>query len=273
MKTALTIAGSDSGGGAGIQADLKAFSANGVFGMSVITAITAQNTCEVRAVQQVDSTVIQQQIEAVFDDIRVDAVKIGMLGSPEVAEVVIKTLQVYEVPVVIVDPVMVSKAGHHLLPKEAISTLKEQVLPLATLVTPNVPEAEVLAGMTIETMEDMEKACKEIHTFGAKAVLLKGGHLTGDPNDLLYDGEQFTWFQGRRIHTKNTHGTGCTLASTITANVAKGYSLTEAIQQAKTYMTNAITHSLDIGYGHGPVHHFYAFDPSIETMKAGYGHD
>lgn len=269
MKTALTIAGSDSGGGAGIQADLKAFSAQGVFGMSVITAVTAQNTREVRAVQNIDLPMIEQQIEAVFDDIKVDAVKIGMLGSPEVAEIVAKTLQRYEVPALIVDPVMVSKAGHHLLPEEAIETLKKHVLPLATLVTPNVPEAEVLTGMTIETAEEMEAACKAIYALGAKAVLLKGGHLEGDPNDVLYDGQQFYTFKGQRIHTKNTHGTGCTLASAITANMAKGKSIEEAVQHAKTYITHAITHSLDIGQGHGPVHHFYAFDKSLQAVEVG----
>lgn len=269
MKTALTIAGSDSGGGAGIQADLKAFSAQGVFGMSVITAVTAQNTCEVRGVQNIDLPMIEQQLEAVFDDIHIDAVKIGMLGSPEVVETVANTLQHYNIPALIVDPVMVSKAGHHLLPEQAIVTLKEKILPMATLVTPNVPEAEVLTGLTIETTRQMEAACKKIHALGAQAVLLKGGHLTGDPNDLLYDGERFVLFKGQRIQTKNTHGTGCTLASAITANMAKGNTLGEAVQRAKQYITNAIRHSLDIGNGHGPVHHFYAFDPSLQAMKVG----
>lgn len=269
MKTALTIAGSDSGGGAGIQADLKTFSAHGVFGMSVITAVTAQNTKEVRAVQYIDLPMIEQQIEAVFDDIQVDAVKIGMLGSPEVAETVANTLARYEVPALIIDPVMVSKAGHHLLQEDAIDTVKKRILPLATLVTPNVPEAEVLTGLSIRTMEDMEEACKAIHALKVRAVLLKGGHLKGNPNDVLYDGTRFYWFSAERIHTKNTHGTGCTLASAITANIAKGHTIEGAVELAKVYMTEAIQHSLAIGQGHGPVHHFYQFDPRLQRTKGG----
>lgn len=264
MKTALTIAGSDSGGGAGIQADLKAFSAQGVFGMSVITAITAQNTLEVRGVQNIDLSMIQAQIETVFDDIPVDAVKIGMLSSADVVRTVAETLGKYDAPHIILDPVMISKAGHHLLQAEAIEALKDVMIPLATMITPNVPEAEVLTGMKIVTTEDMETACRKMHALGAKSILLKGGHLTTDPNDLFYDGETFYWYPGKRIETKNTHGTGCTLSSAITANLAKGASLTEAIEIAKAYITEAIKQSFDLGKGHGPVHHFYEFYPSTK---------
>lgn len=257
MKTALTIAGSDSGGGAGIQADLKTFSALGVYGMSVITAVTAQNTQEVRSVQDIDISIIKDQIEAVFDDIPVDAVKIGMLSSATTADAVAQSLQKYHPKFVVLDPVMVSKGGHHLLQPNAISAVKEILIPLATLITPNIPEAEVLVNKTIHSPEDMKDACLALQSLGAKAILLKGGHLNGDPNDLLFDGKEFTWIKGVRIHTKNTHGTGCTLSSAIAANLAKGDSLIEAIQKAKKYITMAITHSLNIGKGHGPTNHFY----------------
>lgn len=259
MKTALTIAGSDSGGGAGIQADLKAFSALGVFGMSVITAITAQNTMEVRGVQNVELKMIQAQIEAVFDDIKVGAVKIGMLSSSDVVEVVANSLKGYQPNDIVLDPVMISKGGHHLLQEEAILALKKTMIPLATMITPNIPEAEVLTGKTIATNQEMKEACLSIHALGAKTVLLKGGHLAGDANDLFYDGVNFHWFPEKRIETKNTHGTGCTLASAITANLAKGHTLIEAVRLAKQYITMAIKHSLTIGNGHGPVHHFHEF--------------
>lgn len=264
MKTALTIAGSDSGGGAGIQADLKAFSAQGVFGMSVITAITAQNTVEVRGVQNVDLQMIEMQMEAVFDDIRVDAVKIGMLSSADVIQVVAKCLQKYAPNHIVLDPVMISKGGHHLLQNEAIAALKKDMVPLATMITPNIPEAEVLTGMTIRTDEEMQEACRKIHALGAKTVLLKGGHLAGAPNDLYFDGTEFTFYKGDRIETKNTHGTGCTLSSVIAANMAKGHTLTEAVEIGKMYITKAIQHSFNLGHGHGPVHHFYAFDESLK---------
>lgn len=257
MKTALTIAGSDSGGGAGIQADLKSFSANGVFGMSVITAVTAQNTVEVRSVQNIARSIIKDQIEAVFDDIVVDAVKIGMLSSVDTIEVVSEGLQKYKPEWIVLDPVMVSKGGHHLLQQEAVSALKEKMIPFATIVTPNIPEAEVITNNSIESEEDMMNACKKIHSLGAKAVLLKGGHLEGAPNDLFYDGSDFHWFKGKRYNTKNTHGTGCTLSSAIAANLAKGTSLLEAVQHAKTYISIAIEHSLELGHGHGPTNHFY----------------
>lgn len=268
MKTALTIAGSDSGGGAGIQADLKTFSSLGVFGMSIITAVTAQNTKEVRGVQNIDLEMIQKQIEAVFDDIQVDAVKIGMLASIDVVKVVAETLQKYEKKPVILDPVMISKAGHHLLQNEAIEALKEAMIPLSTMITPNVPEAEVLTGMTITSMEDMKKACRVIHNMGAKTVLLKGGHLPGDSNDLFFDGNEFYGYPAKRIQTKNTHGTGCTLSSAIAAQLAKGDSLIEAVGHSKKYITEAIRQSFNLGKGHGPVHHFHTFYEKPEAKEA-----
>lgn len=258
MKTALTIAGSDSGGGAGIQADIKSFAANGVFGMSVITAITAQNTKEVRAVQNIDEVIIKDQIEAVFDDLPVDAVKIGMLSTASIIEAVASALKGYDLPPIVVDPVMVSKGGADLLQKEAVSALKEFILPLATLITPNIPEAEILVGSKIESEQDMEDACRKLAEYGSAAVLLKGGHLSGDPNDLLFDGTVFHWLKGKRHHTKNTHGTGCTLSSAIAANLAKGHEMPEAVSLAKQYITTAIENSLNIGGGHGPTNHFHA---------------
>ncbi|MFD1706652.1 bifunctional hydroxymethylpyrimidine kinase/phosphomethylpyrimidine kinase [Siminovitchia sediminis] len=259
MKTALTIAGSDSGGGAGIQADLKTFSACGVFGMSAITAVTAQNTVEVRSVQNIDLSVIRDQIAAVFEDIDVDAVKIGMLGNSDIIQTVSDTLKVYQPKYLVIDPVMVSKGGHHLLEKEAVATLSNLLLPMASLVTPNIPEAEVLTGNRIQSESDMYEACRKILSKGPEAVLIKGGHLKGDPTDVFYDGNEFKVFQGRRIETKNVHGTGCTLSSAITAQLAKGASMPEAIQIAKDYITRAIEKSLDIGHGHGPAHHFHPF--------------
>ena len=257
MKTALTIAGSDSGGGAGIQADLKTFSAHRVYGMSVITAVTAQNTLEVRSVQSIDLAVVTDQIAAIFEDIRVDAVKIGMLGSKETVETVAHSLKSFKPSIVVLDPVMISKSGHHLLDERAISSLQTDLLPLATLVTPNIPESEVLTGFPIRTKQDCYRACTAILELGPKAVLLKGGHAAGNPNDLFYDGKEFSWIKGERIHTKNTHGTGCTLSSAIASNLANGLPIEASIEQAKTYISEAIRNSLELGNGHGPVHHFY----------------
>jgi hydroxymethylpyrimidine/phosphomethylpyrimidine kinase len=265
MKTALTIAGSDSGGGAGIQADLKTFSAHGVYGMSVITAVTAQNTVEVRCVQNIDTTVIQAQIEAVFDDIEVGSVKIGMLSSAEIVNTVAEALRKYHPEYIVLDPVMIAKSGHHLLQKEAISALKTNLLPLATIVTPNIPEAEVLTDSVLQTKQDLYEACITIHGLGAKNVLLKGGHLARNPNDLFYDGDTFTWLNGERIDTKNTHGTGCTLSAAIASNLAKGLSVYQSIQSAKDYITNAIRESKPLGHGHGPVNHFNGFQEKIKT--------
>ncbi|QED47815.1 bifunctional hydroxymethylpyrimidine kinase/phosphomethylpyrimidine kinase [Cytobacillus dafuensis] len=268
MKTALTIAGSDSGGGAGIQADLKVFAAQGVFGMSVITAITAQNTVEVRSVQNIELSIIKDQIEAVFDDIPVDSVKIGMLSSAETVEVVANSLKKYKPNFIVLDPVMVSKGGHHLLQEEAIAALKEQMIPLATVITPNIPEAEVLTGIRIQSEQDQLDVCRAIKVLGAKTVLLKGGHHSGDPNDLFFDGTDFHWIKGERIHTKNTHGTGCTLSSAIAANLAKGVSLKDSIEISKSYITTAIKHSLNLGHGHGPTNHFYELYEKANLVKA-----
>lgn len=260
MKTALTIAGSDSGGGAGIQADLKTFSAHHVFGMSVITAVTAQNTVEVRSIQSINTDIVADQIAAVFEDITVDAVKIGMLGSSEVIETVANQLKIYNPTNIVLDPVMIAKSGDRLLSLDAIATIKEKLLPLATVITPNLPEAEALTGITIETKQDLYTVCQQLHNLGAKHVLLKGGHSLGNPNDLFYDGVNFHWLKAERIPTKNTHGTGCTLSSAIASNLANGLTLIEAIEAAKVYITEAIRNSFPLGHGHGPVHHFYAFE-------------
>ena len=258
MKKALTIAGSDSSGGAGIQADLKTFAANGVFGMSAITAVTAQNTQGVFAVEDISPEVIGQQIAAVFDDIAVDAVKIGMVSRIETIGVISEQLTRYKAKNIVVDPVMVSKSGCHLLNPDAVKALIDQLLPLATVVTPNIPEAEIIAGMTISNLSDMEEAAARIFELGAKHVLLKGGHLLDQATDVLFDGGSMQRFYAARIPTNNTHGTGCTLASAIAANLAKGYPINEAIRLAKEYLTIAITHSLAIGKGVGPTHHFYS---------------
>ncbi|EGW39483.1 bifunctional hydroxymethylpyrimidine kinase/phosphomethylpyrimidine kinase [Desulfosporosinus sp. OT] len=258
MKKVLTIAGSDCSGGAGIQADLKTFSAHGVYGMSVITAVTAQNTQGVTAVQDISRDVIGKQIEAIFDDIEVDGVKVGMVSQVQTIEVIAELLRHYAPQTIVVDPVMVSKSGYHLLNPEAEVTLIKELLPLATLVTPNIPEAEVMTQTSIQTLEQMEEASRIIYQMGVKNVLLKGGHLEDDAIDILYDGQEFSYFFSSRIATKNTHGTGCTLSSAITSNLALGYSLNEAVSLAKEYITIAIQHSLSIGKGVGPTHHFYA---------------
>ncbi|MDF2874325.1 MAG: thiD [Sporomusa sp.] len=258
MKNVLTIAGSDCSGGAGIQADLKTFSAHGVFGMSVITAITAQNTQGVFAVQDVTPAVIAKQIEAIFDDIEVAAVKIGMVSQVETIKVIAAKLKEYRVKNIVVDPVMVSKSGYHLLNPAAEVTLVEQLLPLAAIVTPNIPEAEVITGLNITTLADMETAARAIFRLGPKFVLMKGGHLNGDSTDILFDGENFAYLPSRRIDTKNTHGTGCTLSSAIAANIGRGLPVAAAVTAAKEYITVAIEHSLSIGKGVGPTHHFYS---------------
>ena len=256
MKNLLTIAGSDSSGGAGIQADLKTFAAHGTFGMSVITAVTAQNTCGVTKVQNIDCDVVKAQIEAVFDDIRVDAVKIGMVSQPEIIETIASCLRHYQPKIIVVDPVMISKSGYPLLAPEACATLIKELLPLATLLTPNLPEAEAITGLQVTKKEEMRPVAEKIIALGAKAVLVKGGHLNDTADDLLFDGANEVWFPGRRIATKNTHGTGCTLSSSLAANLAKGLSLREAVQASKDYVTTAIEHGIALGSGCGPTHHF-----------------
>lgn len=257
MKKVLTIAGSDSSGGAGIQADIKTFSAHEVFGMSIITAVTAQNTEGVFAVQDITPDIIQKQIEVIFDDIPVDGVKIGMVSKTETIKIIADTLKKYSVKNLVVDPVMISKSGYHLLEPEAREALIDHLLPMATVVTPNLPEAEVITGLKVSTIEDMKKAAKLIFDMGPKYVLVKGGHLEGEAVDILYDGSTFTYYSSPRINTINTHGTGCTLSSAIAANLGKGLNIPEAIDGAKEYITRAIQESFSIGKGVGPVHHFY----------------
>lgn len=257
MKTALTIAGSDCSGGAGIQADLKTFSANGVFGMSVIVSVVAENTSRVISVEDISPEMINNQIDAVFEDIEVDAVKVGMLSSEICMKAVAEKLRRYKPKYTVIDPVMVAKGGHALMKPEALEALKTEVIPLAYVLTPNIPEAETITEMSIESQEDVQEAAKKIYSLGAKNVLIKGGHLSGDAIDLLYDGKSFYTFTTERINTKNTHGTGCTFSSAIAANLANGLTLNKAVEKAKTYITTAIEHSLPIGKGHGPTNHFY----------------
>lgn len=258
VKQVLTIAGSDSGGGAGIQADIKAMSANGVFAMSVITAVTAQNTEEVTDVFELPTAIIASQLDAVFDDFEVAAVKTGMLSSAAIIDVVVKMLSPQNVTNLVVDPVMISKSGHPLLQSDAIETVKTQLFPLALIVTPNVHEAQQLSGIAITSLADARRAAKVIHGFGCKHVLIKGGHLlTERATDLLYDGRFFHVLKGEFIETRHTHGTGCTFASALAAHLARGRSVLDAAQAAKTYVTEAIRHGLAIGHGHGPTDHFY----------------
>ena len=263
MKKVLTMAGSDSCGGAGMQADLKSFSANGVYGMSVITSITAQNTMGVFEVRDLDAEIIKAQIDAIFTDIIVDAVKIGMVSKISTIEAISEKLDLYKPKIIVLDPVMISKSGYSLLKTESKSALIKKLIPVATLITPNVPEAEEILREqnldypVIETIEDMEKAAKEMYKLGCRNILLKGGHMKGDAIDVFYDGFEIIHFTSGRINTKNTHGTGCTLSSAIAANLALGFNIKESIQKAKEYITIAIKHSLDIGHGVGPTNHFY----------------
>lgn len=257
MKKVLTIAGSDCSGGAGIQADLKTFSAHGVFGMSVIVSVVAENTSRVIDIQDVRPDMIEKQIDAIFEDIDVDAVKIGMLSQPECMEAVAGKLKQYAPANIILDPVMYAKNGCPLMNPDAIDTLIEKVIPFADLLTPNIPEAEKIAGISIHNVEDMKKSAEAIYRMGCKNVLVKGGHAAGSALDILFDGERFYTFDAQRIDTKNTHGTGCTYSAAIASNLALGCSMQEAVHRAKEYITTAIRHSLAIGKGHGPTHHFY----------------
>ena len=256
VPTAMTIAGSDSGAGAGIQADLKTFAALGVYGTSVITAITAQNTMGVTGIHEIPVEMVAAQIEAVISDIGADAIKTGMLPSTEIIETVARELNHFRATKLVVDPVMVAKSGDRLLREDAVDALRRSMLPIATVVTPNIPEAETLASMRIESAEDARRAAKKIVGMGAKAVVIKGGHLQGSPVDILYDGREYREFDAPRIDTRNTHGTGCTFASAIAAGLAKGLDVADAVALAKGYVTEAITHSLDVGQGHGPLNHF-----------------
>ncbi|AHF08855.1 MULTISPECIES: bifunctional hydroxymethylpyrimidine kinase/phosphomethylpyrimidine kinase [Dehalobacter] len=257
MKKVLTIAGSDTCGGAGIQADLKTFAAHGVYGMSVITAVTAQNTQGVIAVQDIKPEIIGKQIDAIFEDIEVDALKIGMVSVSETIETIRDRLIEHNVKRIVLDPVMISKSGYPLLKEDARKALITNLLPLATIVTPNIPEAETITGRPILNLRDVKEAAKIILSLGPACVLLKGGHLEGTATDILFDGKVFSEFKAPRLNTKNTHGTGCTLSASIAANLAKDMEMTRAVEASKKYITMAIEHSLEIGKGVGPTHHFY----------------
>ena len=257
MKTALTIAGSDCSGGAGIQADIKTMTMHSVYAMSAITALTAQNTTGVRAIQESEPEFLKQQIDAIFEDIYPDAVKIGMVSSSELIHVIAERLNYYGAKNIVVDPVMVASAGSSLMKDNAMKTLIKELFPVATLVTPNIPEAQVLSGMNIRNREDMVTVAKYIGDNFHCAVLLKGGHSINDANDLLYDHGELIWFAGRRIDNPNTHGTGCTLSSAIASNLALGFSLEESVGRAKVYISEALAAMLDLGKGSGPMNHAY----------------
>ncbi len=258
MNTALTIAGSDSSGGAGIQADIKTMTCNGIFAMSAITALTAQNTTGVTAIMEVKPEFLKEQIKAVVTDIFPDAVKTGMVSSSALIKVISDSIKEYGLKNIVVDPVMVATSGAKLITDEAIETLKKELLPLATVITPNIPEAEVLFASKIQNETDMERAAKEISSKFGCAVLLKGGHSLNDANDYLFDaksGNDGIWFYGKKINNPNTHGTGCTLSSAIAANLAKGQKLSDAVRNAKTYISGALEAMLDLGKGSGPLAH------------------
>ena len=265
MRTALTIAGSDSSGGAGIQADIKTMTANGVFDMSAITALTAQNTTGVAGIMEASPEFLKQQIDCIFTDIRPDAVKIGMVSSAELIIAIAEKLAEYQAENIVVDPVMVATSGAKLISDDAIDTLKERLLPMADILTPNIPESEVLSGMEIRTEEDMIKAAEKISENYHCAVLLKGGHQLNDANDLLYRKGSYRWFYGKRIDNPNTHGTGCTLSSAIASNLAKGFDMDTSVERAKAYISGALGAMLDLGKGSGPMNH--AFDITGEYVK------
>lgn len=260
MKTALTIAGSDSSGGAGIQADIKTMTANGVYAMSAITALTAQNTMGVTGIMDVSPEFLGKELDSVFTDIYPDAVKIGMVSSSELIEVIAEKLREYRAVNVVLDPVMVATSGARLISEDAVETLVRELMPLADIVTPNIPETEVLTGMKISTPEDMERAAREVSERYGCGVLCKGGHRVNDANDLLWSEGTGRWYRGERIENPNTHGTGCTLSSAIASNLAKGYSMGESVERAKRYISGALGAMLDLGKGSGPMDHGFAID-------------
>lgn len=264
LKVVLTIAGSDSSGGAGIQADIKTMQANGVYAMSAVTALTAQNTTGVTGIMEVTPEFLGKQLDAVMTDIRPDAVKIGMVSSGKLIKVIAEKLKEYQIEKIVVDPVMIATSGSRLISENAIATLQTYLLPIATVITPNIPEAEVLAGMEIAFEKDMIEAAKKINETYHCAVLCKGGHSLNDANDLLYENQNATWFHGKRINNPNTHGTGCTLSSAIASNLAKGYSLEQSIGRAKVYISGALEAMLDLGAGSGPMNH--GFDIKSEFV-------
>lgn len=255
MKVSMTIAGSDSSGGAGIQADIKTMTCNGVYAMSAITALTAQNTTGVTGIMAVDADFLKKQIDANISDIWPDSVKIGMVAEGSLIKVIAERLKFYNVKNIVVDPVMVATSGAKLIADEAIEVLKMELLPLATVVTPNIPEAEILSETKINTADDMINAAKIISEKYSVAVLCKGGHSLNDANDLLYENGKYKWFNGKRIDNPNTHGTGCTLSSAIASNLAKGYSLEKSVENAKDYISGALAAMLDLGKGSGPMNH------------------
>lgn len=272
FKKVLTIAGSDSSGGAGIQADLKTFSALGCYGMSVVTALTAQNTQGIFSVHAVPPAFVEDQLEAVLKDLETDAVKIGMLYSTEIIEAVARQLKKYSPENIVLDPVIVAQSGDSLLKNDAVDALKELLIPLSTVVTPNIPEAQVMLNRQINNIADMHGAARELRSFGSGSILLKGGHLEGDEStDLLYicRADQFVIYKARRIKTRNNHGTGCTLSSAIAAYLAKGLSLDESVRRAKDYITGAIEAGSEYktGEGHGPLHHFYQLWPPRNNLS------
>ncbi|MBF0579666.1 bifunctional hydroxymethylpyrimidine kinase/phosphomethylpyrimidine kinase [Erysipelotrichaceae bacterium RD49] len=260
MFKALTIAGSDSSGGAGIQADLKTMLANGVYGMSAVAALTAQNTTGVRSIYPVSPEFLADQIDMVFEDIRPDAIKIGMVSGKALIETIADRLKVHQAQNIVLDPVMAATSGSLLIEEDAIETLQNELFGLASLITPNIPEAEILCGFSIENEKEMGEAAKAIYERWQTPVLVKGGHEINDANDLFFDGNHLHWFYGRRIANDNTHGTGCTLSSAIASNLAKGYGLQEAIQRAKGYLSGALEANLNLGQSHGPVDHGFELD-------------
>ena len=257
MRTALSIAGSDSSGGAGIQADIKTMTANGVYAMTAITALTAQNTTGVTGIMEVTPEFLAQQLDSIFTDIRPDSVKIGMVSSSALIQVIAEKLKEYKAENIVVDPVMVATSGSKLISDDAIETLKTCLMPLSSILTPNIPETEVLAEMKVETEEEMILAAKKISETFHCAVLCKGGHQLNDANDLLYRDGEYKWFHGKRIQNPNTHGTGCTLSSAIASNLAKGYSMDESVKRAKDYISEALEAMLDLGKGSGPMKHCF----------------
>jgi len=257
MKKALSIAGSDCSGGAGIQADIKTFSAHGVFGMTVITSVVAENTFRVTDYQDIRPDIIKKQIDDVFEDIVPDAVKIGMLSCRETMLAAADKLKEWKPLNVVIDPVMYAKNGCALMEMASIDTLISEVLPLADVLTPNIPEAEKISGMTIKTSDDMKEAAKKILSMGCRAIVIKGGHKEGDASDILFDGKDFYEFSAKRVETKHTHGTGCTFSSAIAANLSLGFSINESVERAKKYINTAIANAPGLGKGNGPVHHFY----------------
>lgn len=267
VAKAMTIAGSDSGGGAGIQADLKTFSALGVYGTTVITAVTAQNTLTVTGIYEIDPAFVAAQIDAVMEDIGADAVKTGMLAKAEIVRVVARKIMEWRIEKLVVDPVMISKSGAALLNDDAVEVLKDELFPLAYAVTPNIAEAERLSGMAVRSVDDMKRAAKVIRGYGPRYVIVKGGHLSGEACvDVMFDGREWKSFEASRIETRHTHGTGCTFSAALAAFLAMGHGIDEAVSRAKDYITQALRHAFSVGRGHSPVNHLFEYrDPKAET--------